>query len=121
MRWLVVLCCPRLEETHRLLEEISTNNCQWPSERSLVKKTMGIHEVNPVVNLSIHVVTLANQIEAFTTRDASTIGATMVATTSYTCEGVGVEQEQCQYIDNRNFNYRPQQFAYSLPFRLEEP
>ena len=26
------------EEAHRLLEEISANNCQWPSERSLVKK-----------------------------------------------------------------------------------
>ena len=31
----------------------------------------------------------------------------MVATTSYTSEGVGVEQEQCQYVNNRNFNYRP--------------
>ena len=33
----------------------------------------------------------------------------MVAITSYMGDGVGVglEQEQCQYINNRNFNYRP--------------
>ena len=29
----------------------------------------------------------------------------MVANTSYTSEGV--DQEQCQYVNNQNFNYRP--------------
>ena len=31
----------------------------------------------------------------------------MVATTSYMGEGSGVEQEKCQYMDNHNFNYHP--------------
>ena len=41
-----------IEEAHRLLEEMSANNFQWPSERSLAKKAIGIHEVDPIVYLS---------------------------------------------------------------------
>ena len=39
------------EEVYHLLEEMSDNNCQWPSERSMVKKTVGILEVDPIVSL----------------------------------------------------------------------
>ena len=39
------------EEAYHLLEEMSDNNCQWPSERSMVKKTVGILEVDPIVSL----------------------------------------------------------------------
>ena len=37
------------EEAYKLLEEMSTNNCQWPGERS--KKAVGIHEVDPIMSL----------------------------------------------------------------------
>ena len=33
------------EEAHRLLEEMSTNNCQWLGECSMAKKATGIHEL----------------------------------------------------------------------------
>ena len=78
-----------LEEAYRLLEEMSANNCQWPSERSMVKKTTGILEVDPIVSLSAQVSTLANQIAAFTTREASSRKkAAMVATTSFSGDGL---------------------------------
>ena len=51
-----------VEEAHRLLEEMSTNNCQWPGERSMAKKAARIHEVDPIQSLSAQVSTLANQI-----------------------------------------------------------
>ena len=95
------------KEAHRLLEDMSANKCQWPSEHSLAKKVAGIHEVDPIVSLSAQVSTLANQIVAFTTRESSSKEAAMVATTSYMGEGVGVEQEQCQYVNSQNFNYHP--------------
>ena len=66
---------------------------------------MEVHEVDPIVSLSTQVLALANQIVAFTTREASSSKeSTMVANTSYTCEGV--DQEQCQYVNNQNLNYR---------------
>ena len=37
------------EDAFRLLEEMSTNNCQWPEERS--KKAARIHEVDPIISL----------------------------------------------------------------------
>ena len=84
------------EETYRLLVEISANNYQWPSERSLAKKAAGIHEVNLIVNLSAQVSALATQITTLTIREALlSKEATMVATTSYIDERVGVEQEEC--------------------------
>ena len=39
-----------IEEAHRLLEEMSANNCQWPGKR--LKKAAGIHEVDPILSLS---------------------------------------------------------------------
>ena len=75
----------------------------------MAKKVAGIHEVDPIVSLLAQVLALANQIAAFTTNESSSNEAVMVATTSYMGDGVGVglEQEQCLYINNRNFNYRP--------------
>ena len=70
-------------EAHRLLEKMSANNCQWPSERSLAKKAVGIHEVDPIISLSARVSALANWIYAFTTREASASKElTMVVTSS---------------------------------------
>ena len=48
------------EEAYHLLEEMSANNCQWPSERSMAKKIAGILEVDPIVSLSAQVSALAN-------------------------------------------------------------
>ena len=39
------------DEAYHLLEEMSANNCQWPSERSMAKKTIGIIEIDPIVSL----------------------------------------------------------------------
>ena len=75
----------------------------------MAKKAAGIHEVDPIVSLSAWVSALANQIIAFTTKESTIKEAAMVAITSYMGDGVGVrvEQEQCQYINNWNFNYQP--------------
>ena len=97
-----------LEEEYRLLEEMSANNCQWLSKRSMAKKAASILEVDPIVSLSAQVSTLANQIAAFTTGEASTSKeAAMVAITSFSGDGVGIDQEQCQFVNNRNYNYCP--------------
>ena len=92
-----------------MLEEISANNCQWLGKRSTAKKASRIHEVDPIMSLSAQMSALANQIAAFTTKESSSKEATMVATTSYMGDGVGVglEQEHYQYINNLNFNYQP--------------
>ena len=65
-------------EAHRLLEEMSANNCQWLGERSMAKKAASIHEVDPIVNLLAQV---------FARKETA-----MVATTSYMVEGFGFEQ-----------------------------
>ena len=81
-----------LEEAYHLLEEMSTNNFHWPSKKSMAKKTIGILEVDPMVSLSTQVSALANQIAAFTTREASSSKeAAMVATTSFSGDGVGID------------------------------
>ena len=97
------------DKAHRLLEEMSANNYQWSDKWSTAKKVVGIHEVDPIVSLSTQMSALANKIAAFTTKESSIKETAMVATTSYMGDGVGVgvEQEQCLYLNNHNFNYRP--------------
>ncbi|KAJ4705078.1 DNA-directed DNA polymerase [Melia azedarach] len=59
------------EEAHASLEEMACNNYQWPSERSIAKRVVGVHEVDQMEALSAQVATLSNQIKNFTTRKAS--------------------------------------------------
>ena len=62
----------------------------------MAKKVASILEVDPIVSLSAQVFALANQIASFTTGKTSTSKeATMVATTSFSGDGVGIDQEQC--------------------------
>ena len=85
---------------------MSANNCQWPGERS--KKVVGIHEVHPILSLSSQVLALANQIATFTTRDAASRELAVVASSSsYNGAVVGLNTEQCQFVNNRNYNFQP--------------
>ncbi|XP_041009418.1 uncharacterized protein LOC121253473 [Juglans microcarpa x Juglans regia] len=38
-----------------LLEEMASNNYQWPTERTMAKKVTGIHELKPLADLSAQV------------------------------------------------------------------
>ena len=92
------------EEAFRLLEEMSANNCQWPGERS--RKSVGIHEVDPIMSFSAQVLALADQIAFFIIKNASSKESAMVASSSsYSGDGLGLDTEQCQFVNNRNYNF----------------
>ncbi|XP_068666362.1 uncharacterized protein [Aristolochia californica] len=88
-----------------LLEEMASNNCQWPTERTMAKKFARIHELEPLAALSAQVATLSHQISALTTQRIPQ-SAEYVAATSMTVPNNEARQEQVQYINNRNYNYR---------------
>ena len=107
MQLLVALYCLRLlrrptDYWKRCLPTIVNGqvNVQW------LKKAAGIHEVDLIMSLSAQVLALANQIASFTTRDAASKESTMVASSSsYSRDDVGLDVEQCQFINNRNYNF----------------
>ena len=39
------------EEAYNLLEEMAMNNFQWPIERNVARKVMGLHEVEEITSL----------------------------------------------------------------------
>ncbi|XP_018858911.1 uncharacterized protein LOC109020839 [Juglans regia] len=45
-----------------LLEEMTSNNYQWLTERTMTKKVAGIHELEPLAALSAQVATLSHPI-----------------------------------------------------------
>ncbi|KAL5545044.1 hypothetical protein UlMin_008828 [Ulmus minor] len=51
-----------------LLEEMASNNYQWPTERSTATKVDGIHELEPLAALSAQVAYLSHQISTLTTQ-----------------------------------------------------
>ena len=94
------------KEAHRLLEEMFTNNCQWPGERLLAKKAARIHKMDPIMSFSAQVSALANQIASFTTKDAANRELAIVASSSsYSGDGVGLDTEQCQFVNNKDYNF----------------
>ncbi|XP_073051239.1 uncharacterized protein [Primulina eburnea] len=83
-------------QAYDLLEQMTINSYQWPSERSGVQKTAGIYTVDPITSLTAQVSTLTTQI------------ATMNKVSTSNTEGPSpvVEEahflEEAQYINNRN-------------------
>ncbi|XP_022881095.1 uncharacterized protein LOC111398428 [Olea europaea var. sylvestris] len=63
-----ILMAKTAEATYVLLDDIATNNYQWSSERSGVKKVAGLHEVDPITALAAQVASLTNQIVILTTQ-----------------------------------------------------
>ncbi|XP_035539656.1 uncharacterized protein LOC118344026 [Juglans regia] len=104
-----------------LLEEMASNNYQWPIERTMTKKVAGIHELEPLAALSAQVASLSHQISALTTQRIPQ-SAEYVAATSMTVPSNEASQEQVQYINNRNYNYRgnPMPNYYHLGLRNHE-
>ncbi|XP_065628545.1 uncharacterized protein LOC111994101 [Quercus suber] len=88
-----------------LLEEMASNNYQWPTERTMAKKVAGIHELEPFAALSAQVASLSHQVSALTTQRIPQ-SAEYVAASSMTVPMNEASQEQVQYINNRNYNYR---------------
>ena len=58
------------DDVFTLLEDMASNNYQWPSEWSISKKAAGLFEVDQLTTLSAQILDLSNQFTAFTTHEA---------------------------------------------------
>ena len=87
------------------LEEMASNNYQWPTERTMAKKVAEIHELEPFVALSTQVAFLSHRVSTLTTQRIPQ-SAEYVVASSMTVLINEAGQEQVQYINNRNYNYR---------------
>ena len=87
------------------MEEMASKNYQWPTERTMAKKVAGIHELDPFVALSAQVASLSHQVSTLTTQRIPQ-SAEHVAASSMTVPMIEASQEQVQYINNQNYNYR---------------
>ena len=52
------------DDAYNLLEEMVMNNYQWPNERSIQKKIVGVHEIDAITALTAHVHSLTQQLKA---------------------------------------------------------
>ena len=51
-----------IDKAYDLLEDMAANNYQWPSERSMQKKPMGVHEIDAITALTAQVANLSKQL-----------------------------------------------------------
>jgi protein-tyrosine-phosphatase len=51
------------DDAYNLLEEMAMNNYQWPNERSIQKKTVGVHEIDAITTLTAQVHSLTQQLK----------------------------------------------------------
>ncbi|XP_068662913.1 uncharacterized protein [Aristolochia californica] len=110
-----------VEGATSLFEEMASNNYQWSTERTMAKKVVGIHELEPLAALLALVVTLSHQISALTTQRIPQ-SAEYITATSMTIPSNEASQEQVQYINNQYYNYRgnPMPNYYHLGLRNHE-
>ncbi|KAJ4717050.1 DNA-directed DNA polymerase [Melia azedarach] len=50
------------DEAYQLLEEMASNNYQWPSDRSTQRRVAGVHEIDAITALTAQVATLSRQL-----------------------------------------------------------
>ncbi|XP_073031228.1 uncharacterized protein [Primulina eburnea] len=85
------------EQAYDLLEQMTINSYQWPSERAGVKRTAAVYAVDPITSLTAQVSALTTQIAAMN----------KVGTSNTEGPPVVVEEsqfiEEVQYINNKNF------------------
>ncbi|XP_075500024.1 uncharacterized protein LOC142538597 [Primulina tabacum] len=85
------------EQAYDLLEQMTINSYQWPSERSGVKRAVGVYAVDPITSLTAQVSALTTQLAAMNKVSiAETESPLMVA------EEPSLPEE-VQYINNKNF------------------
>ncbi|XP_075515750.1 uncharacterized protein LOC142550561 [Primulina tabacum] len=84
-------------QAYDLLEQMTINSYQWPSERAGVPRTAGAYAVDPITSLTAQVSALTTQIATMNKVSTSkTEGASFVVEESQIAEEV-------QYINNKNF------------------
>ncbi|XP_073037960.1 uncharacterized protein [Primulina eburnea] len=85
------------DEAYELLEQITINSYQWPSERSGSKKPAGVYAVDPITSLTAQVSALTAQIAAMNKPCQSTSEVALVIAEEE------LVMEEAQYINNRGF------------------
>lgn len=50
------------DEAYELLEEMASNNYQWPSDRSMPNRAIGVHEIDVIMALTAQVASLSKQL-----------------------------------------------------------
>ncbi|XP_075481186.1 uncharacterized protein LOC142521895 [Primulina tabacum] len=84
-------------QAYDLLEQMTINSYQWPSERAGVPRTAGVYAVDPITSLTAQVSALTTQIATMNKVSTSnTEGASFVVEESQI-------PEEVQYINNKNF------------------
>ncbi|XP_073049527.1 uncharacterized protein [Primulina eburnea] len=101
------------EEAYELLEQMTINSYQWPSERSGVQRTAGVYAVDPITSLTAQVSALTAQIAAMNKPGQSTSDVALVTAAE---EPV---VEEAQYINNRGYGgYRVGTFVVESGKRM---
>ncbi|XP_075475699.1 uncharacterized protein LOC142509748 [Primulina tabacum] len=85
------------EQAYDLLEQMTINSYQWPSERSGVKMTAGVYGVDPITSLTVQVSALTTQIAAM-----NKVSTSEIEDPSTVAEEPSLHEE-AQYINNQNF------------------
>ncbi|KAI3465801.1 hypothetical protein Pfo_022464 [Paulownia fortunei] len=90
-----------------LLEDMATNSYQWPSERSSIKRVAGVLDVDSFTQLAAQVSALSNQIAAWTSNGVFQGMDSMASTSTSFMDTKG--NEQVNFVNNHNFNFRGNQ------------
>ena len=53
-----------VNEAYQLLENMTLNNCQWPSEKLTPKKPVGVHELDVFNNSTVQVSLLTKKLQS---------------------------------------------------------
>ncbi|XP_075504552.1 uncharacterized protein LOC142541991 [Primulina tabacum] len=85
------------EQAYDLLEQMTINSYQWPSERAGVKRTAGVYAVDPITSLTAQVSALNTQIAAM-----NKVSTSETESPSTVAEEQSIPEE-AQYVNNRYF------------------
>ncbi|XP_019241855.1 PREDICTED: uncharacterized protein LOC109221877, partial [Nicotiana attenuata] len=107
-------------EAMKLLNEITENAVQWPSDRIIIKKTAGVNQVEALNSLTQQIVTLTQKVEAFqvgahTSSQLENCDVCQGNHPNHECQASTQNEEQVNVIGYRN-NY-----SFGSPMAQKHP
>ncbi|XP_017976459.1 PREDICTED: uncharacterized protein LOC108661974 [Theobroma cacao] len=112
-----VLMSKSINEAYDLLEEIASNNYQWPYERLGIRKVTRIHELDVINTVSTQLASIAKKIDK--------LSVNVIRNSFMTCEFCGeghsndnypIYSESCQFVGNTQQN-NPYSNTYNPSWR----
>lgn len=103
------------EEAYELFEEMASNSCQWATDRSVMRRLAGVHNVDAITSLAVQIEALSKKI------DNMQVSALKIQTSVCDFCGGGHPNHECQVSNSFASSFEQANFVSNFHRQQNNP